>query len=300
MEKSLKFALFGNTYQPRKSNVAQQLLSLLAERKAELYIDNEFHTFLTKKLHLDVNPTGIITDNNFEADIVISMGGDGTFLKAASRVGNKQIPIVGINTGHLGFLADISPEEIDTLINILYQEEYDIERRAVLSVRFFDSTTGKEIPSKNYPFALNDVAILKHDISSMIGIETYIGDTFLTTYQADGLIISTPTGSTAYNLSVGGPILEPLSGTFGLTPVAPHSLNVRPVVLRDDSCIHLKVRSRSHNFLVAIDGRSNSYPESVELHIQKADYEVLVIKRKNQNFFETLRQKMMWGADARD
>lgn len=300
MVKSLKFALFGNTYQPRKSNVAQRLLALLSERNAELYIDEEFHSFLTKKLHLDITPAGIITDNVFDADIVISMGGDGTFLKAASRVGNKQIPIVGINTGHLGFLADISPEEIDSLVELLYNEEYDIEHRAVLAARFFDSDTGKEIPAKDYPYALNDIAILKHDISSMIGIETNIGDTYLTTYQADGLVVSTPTGSTAYNLSVGGPILEPMSGTFGLTPVAPHSLSVRPVVLRDDSCIHLKVKSRSHNFLVAIDGRSNSYPESVELQIKKAEYRVLVIKRKNQAFFETLRQKMMWGADSRD
>ncbi|MCQ2268957.1 MAG: NAD kinase [Bacteroidaceae bacterium] len=300
MAKSLKFAIFGNVYQPRKSTALRKLFSLLDERKAELYIDKEFYEFLTENLLIDIKPTSIITDNSFSADIAISMGGDGTFLKVASKVGNKNIPIVGINMGRLGFLADISPEEIETLVDILYAGKYDIERRTVLSVRLFKNDTGEEIACKGYPYALNDIAVLKHDSSSMIGIQTDINDSYLTTYQADGIVIATPTGSTAYSLSVGGPILEPTSHTIGITPVAPHSLNVRPVVLRDDSKIHLKIASRSQNYLISIDGRSYSLSEKVEVYVQKANYEVLVIKRQNQTFFQTLRQKMMWGADSRD
>ncbi|MBQ0060816.1 MAG: NAD kinase [Bacteroidales bacterium] len=298
--KSLKFALFGNTYQPKKSAAVQQLLSLLEQKGAEVFIDQEFYTFLTTSLHLDVKAQGLISDNDFDVDIVISMGGDGTFLKAASRVSNKEIPIVGINMGRLGFLADISPDEIENMVCDLYDGNYGVEKRSVLHTRFINSTTGEEIPCKTYPYALNDIAILKHDSSSMISIRTLIDDSFLTTYQADGIVIATPTGSTAYSLSVGGPILEPMSRTIGLTPVAPHSLNVRPVVLRDDSNIQMNVTSRSHNYLVAIDGRSASYPEDTELHISKANYSVLVIKRQGQSFYQTLREKMMWGADNRD
>lgn len=300
MAKSLKIALFGNIYQARKSTAVQQLLSLLDERGAELYIDQEFHQFLTEKLHLDVKATGIIADDSFQADLVVSMGGDGTFLRAASKVGNKQIPIVGINVGRLGFLADISPEEIETLIDILYEGKYEIERRTVLAISLMDRRTGKEVTCKGYPYALNDVAVLKHDSSSMIGIRTEIDHSYLTTYQADGLVVATPTGSTAYSLSVGGPILEPTSKTIEITPVAPHSLNVRPVVLRDDCTIQLQIESRSHNYMISIDGRSYSLSENVEVQIQRADYEVLVIKRQHQTFFQTLRQKMMWGADTRD
>lgn len=300
MAKSLKFAIFGNVYQPRKSTAIQKLLSLLDERKAELHIDKEFYEFLTENLLIDVKPTSIITDNSFYADIAISMGGDGTFLKVASKVGNKNIPIVGINMGRLGFLADISPEEIETLVDILYEGKYDIEHRTVLSVRLFKNDTGEEIACKGYPYALNDIAVLKHDSSSMIGIRTDINNSYLTTYQADGIVIATPTGSTAYSLSVGGPILEPTSHTIEITPVAPHSLNVRPVVLQDDSKIRLKIASRSQNYLISIDGRSYSLSEKVEVNVQKANYEVLVIKRQNQTFFQTLRQKMMWGADSRD
>ena len=300
MAKSLKFALFGNVYQPRKSVAVQKLLSLLDERKATLYIDKEFYDFLKNDMKLDVKPAAILEDNAFDADFVISMGGDGTFLKAASRVGGKQIPIVGINMGRLGFLADISPEEIETLVDVLYEGNFETERRTVLSVRLAESGTGEEIAFKGYPFALNDIAVLKHDSSSMISIRTEINQNYLATYQADGIVIATPTGSTAYSLSVGGPILEPTSQTIEITPVAPHSLNVRPVVLRDDCHIRLQINSRSHNYLLSLDGRSYSLPEKVEVYIQRADYEVLVIKRKNQTFFQTLRQKMMWGADSRD
>ena len=221
--------------------------------------------------------------------MVISIGGDGTFLKAARRVGNKGIPILGINTGRLGFLADVSPEEMEETIEEVYQNHYTVEERSVLQLLCDDKHL------QNSPYALNEIAILKRDSSSMISIRTAINGAHLTTYQADGLIIATPTGSTAYSLSVGGPIIVPHSKTIAITPVAPHSLNVRPIVICDDWEITLDVESRSHNFLVAIDGSSETCKETTRLTIHRADYSIKVVKRFNHIFFDTLRTKMMWG-----
>ena len=289
----MKFALFGNTFQASKSCHAKALFDLLRKRNAEIYICRDFYNFLTKDLHMDIPAAGLFDDDDFEADMVISVGGDGTFLKAASRVGKKDIPILGINTGRLGFLADVSPEEIEATFDEIYDKNYRVEERSVLQLI---STERRKLSS---PYALNEIAILKRDSSSMITIHTSINGAYLTTYQADGLIIATPTGSTAYSLSVGGPVIVPHSNTIAITPVAPHSLNVRPIVIRDDWEITLDVESRSHNFLVAIDGRSESCKESNRITIRKADYNIKVVKRTNHVFFDTLRTKMMWGVDKR-
>jgi NAD+ kinase len=253
----------------------------------------EFYQFLTKEQKMDIHVAGVFEGSDFEADIVLSMGGDGTFLKAASHVGHKNIPILGINTGRLGFLADVSPEEMEETFEDIYKGNYKIEDRSVLQV------FSKGQPLKGYPCGLNEIAILKRDSSSMITIHTSINGAYLTTYQADGLVIATPTGSTAYSLSIGGPVIVPHSQTIAITPVAPHSLNVRPIVINDDWEITLDVESRSHNFLIAIDGRSETCREGTRLTIRKADYKIKVIKRPNHVFFHTLRDKMMWGADGR-
>lgn len=289
----MKFAIFGNTYQAKKSTHVETLFSILKEYKDELYICREFYNFLTKDLHMHIEVNGLFDHSNFDADMVISVGGDGTFLKAASRVGNKNIPILGINTGRLGFLADVSPAEMEATFKEIHELKYRVEERSVLNI----ACDGQ--PLKGYPYALNDIAVLKRDSSSMIAVHTYINGAYLTTYQADGLVIATPTGSTAYSLSVGGPIIVPHSATVAITPVAPHSLNVRPIVIRDDWEIKLEVESRSHNFLVAIDGRSESCNEGSHLIIRKADYSIKVVKRFDHIFFDTLRTKMMWGADKR-
>lgn len=289
----MKFAIFGNTYQAKKSTYAETLFKLLNNRGAKVCICRKFYQFLTVELNMNLDNFQVFDGDDFDADMVISMGGDGTFLKAASRVGNKNIPILGINTGRLGFLADIAPEEIGNTINDIYNHHYKIEERSVLHLECDDKRLQES------PYALNDIAILKRDSSSMITIHTSINDEYLTTYQADGLIVSTPTGSTAYSLSVGGPIIVPQSNTIAITPVAPHTLNVRPIVIRDDWEITLDVESRSHNFLVAIDGRNETCKESNRLTIRKASYMVKVVKRFEQNFFDTLRNKMMWGVDGR-
>ena len=289
----MRFALFGNTYQAKKSLHAELLFRLLKQHKAELCICREFYDFLTQDVRLSLPRLELFDDDRFQADMVISLGGDGTFLKAASRVGDKGIPILGINTGRLGFLADISPEEMEDTFNELYDHRYRIEERSVLQLRCNDPRLMRE------PYALNEIAVLKRDSSSMITIRASVGGMPLATYQADGLIVATPTGSTAYSLSVGGPIIAPDSKTIALTPVAPHSLNIRPIVICDDREITLDVESRSHNFLVAIDGRSESCRETTRLTIAKAAHTIKVVKRVNHRFFDTLRNKMMWGADVR-
>ena len=289
----MKFAIFGNTYQAKKSTHVERLLSILDRHRAEVYICREFYQFLTDDLKLQIRQAGVFEGNDFEADMVLSIGGDGTFLKAASRVGSRNILILGINTGRLGFLADVSPEEMEDTFNDIYSNNYRIEDRSVLQV------SCKEQELKGYPFGLNEIAVLKRDSSSMISIHTAINGAYLTTYQADGLFIATPTGSTAYSLSIGGPVIVPHSNTIAITSVAPHSLNVRPIVINDDWEITLDVESRSHNFLIAIDGRSETCREGSKLTIRKADYKIKVVKRQNHIFFNTLRNKMMWGADGR-
>jgi NAD+ kinase len=289
----LRFALFGNVYQTKKSASIQKVLACLSQRGAEVLVDQEYYQFLTEDQKLDVNAAKIFTDDDFDADIVISMGGDGTFLKAASRVRQKMIPILGINMGRLGFLADISPNDIEKCLDAIYEEDYSIENRALIQV-----TTDGE-PLEGYNCALNDVAILKRDTASMISIRASINGDYLTTYQADGLVISSPTGSTAYSLSNGGPIIVPGTKVISMTAVAPHSMNIRPIVLADSSEITLTVESRSHNFLIAIDGRSEKCKEGTKLTLRRAPYDVKVVKRSDQRYFNTLREKMMWGIDVR-
>lgn len=294
MAQKLRFALFGNVYQAKKSASVKQLISSLTARDADLYVDSDFHQYLTKNLHIEFTPTGIIEGCDFQADIAISLGGDGTFLEAASRVRNKDIPIIGINMGRLGFLADISADEIEESIDDLYKHNYKIDERCVIEVK----TEGPSL--KGYPYALNEIAVLKRDNSSMISIRVEVDGEFLATYQADGLIISTPTGSTGYALSVGGPIIVPHSEIFCITPVASHSLNARPITLRDSMEVSLAVESRNHNFLVAIDGRSEPCTEATRLKIRRAPYNIKVLQRKNHSFYSTLREKLMWGTDPRE
>ena len=291
--RKLRFAIFGNIYQPKKSVSIQKILACLSQHEAEAYIERNFYTFITEGQQLPLKDVNVFDNDQFEVDFAISMGGDGTFLRTASVVGMKQIPILGINTGRLGFLADVNAQEIEHTINALHDEDYAVDTRAVIQVQ----TNGQ--PLQGYNYALNDVAILKRDNASMIAIRATINGEMLTTYQADGLIVSTPTGSTAYSLSVGGPIIVPGTHVFSLTAVAPHSLNVRPIVIGEDSVIELSVESRTQNYLVALDGRSEKLSDTTTLTLRRAPYRVQVIKRAGTKYFHTLREKMMWGADQR-
>ena len=278
MTKKLRFAIFGNEYQRRKSASAQQLLECLSRRQAVVYIEEGFCRFLSESQHVKADIAGTFRDLDFDIDYVISMGGDGTLLKAASKVGARSVPIIGINMGRLGYLADVPATDIEEAIERLYSGDYVTENHSVIEA------TAMRGSLSGCPRALNDIAVLKQDNASMITIHARIDGEELITYQADGLIISTPTGAT---------------DVLCLTPVAPHSLSVRPIVVPAKAEITLTVESRSHNYLVAIDGRSEKLPERTTLRIRRAPYEVKIVKRHGGGYITTLRGKMMWGADAR-
>lgn len=290
----MRFALFGNTYETYKSVHAEQLLRILSRYNDEVYADPDFYRFLREEQPFTFEPAGIINDLAKQSiDMAISLGGDGTFLKAARCVGDTGIPIVGINTGRLGFLADVSADEMEHFFARLHEGHYTVRERSLLELIVNDDTS--------HPiYALNEVTISKHDSSSMIAVRTTINGEHLATYMGDGLIIATPTGSTAYSLSAGGPIIYPQADVFVLTAVAPHSLSVRPVVIADDKTLHLTVESRNGSFLVAVDGISCSYPEPTTLTLRKAPYTIRVVKQEGNTFFRTLQNKMMWGTDPRE
>ena len=272
-EHKLVFAIYGNAYK------RQAILPFI--ERAVAYLESH-------------HATPLVEPENIEGvDYVISMGGDGTFLEAANKVGDREIPILGVNMGRLGFLTDVLPSEIETTLDHVLRGDHIIEDHTVIKLE----TNGETVECN--PFALNDIAVLKRDSASMISIRAYVNGDFLVNYQADGLIIATPTGSTAYSLSNGGPIIVPQSGSLCITPVAPHSLNIRPIVINDTSVIELEVCSRSHNFLVAVDGRSMKMAEETRLTIRKAPYTIKLIKLKSQRYFSTLHEKLMWGADTR-
>ena len=318
MQKKLRFALFGNEFQTKKSDSAALLLGALQQRGAQVSVERAFHEFLPRHHGSEPAMAALLDEVrvfdvlDFPADYAISMGGDGTLLKTASHVGATGVPIIGVNTGRLGFLADFLPSEMEEALDELYAGRCRVEEHAVIELSLRDEQEFKVQSSKSlrdgssgpsgsigYPYALNDIAVLKRDNASMITIHARVGGNDLVTYQADGLVVSTPTGSTAYNLSNGGPIMAPGTGILCLTPVAPHSLNVRPIVIGDESEIELSVESRTHSFLVAVDGRSESFDEGTQLVISKAPYAVRIVKRASQHYFATLREKMMWGVDAR-
>lgn len=290
----LRFVIFGNEYQAKKSQAVFKIVAILQQHEAEIFIDKPFYEFITQGQHLDLNVNGVFEGDDFTADFAISMGGDGTLLETAARVDSKHIPIIGVNIGRLGFLADVNPSEIEQAFENIYKGSYTTHEHSVIQIE--TENGDKEILS---PYALNDIALLKRDHASMISIRTSINDEYVMTYQADGLIVTTPTGSTAYSLSNGGPIIAPGTGTLCLTPVAPHSLNVRPIVIPDSSVITLKVESRSHSFLAAVDGRSTSLHDGTIVRISKAPYKAHIVRFFERRYFSILREKMNWGIDLR-
>ncbi|MCL2651508.1 MAG: NAD kinase [Candidatus Azobacteroides sp.] len=288
----MKVGIFGSDYQLDKQVPIKRVFEQLCQLGMEVYIEKDFYQYLCVRLHYEPKVSGLIDGKDFSVDAVLSIGGDGTFLRTAAVVGAKQIPILGINTGRLGFLADVSPVEIENTLNDIFNSHYRIEERTLLHLKINSRT-------ENNDYALNEIAIQKQDTSSMIKINAFVNEEYLTTYWGDGLIVATPTGSTAYSISVNGPIIAPQAKAIVLSPIAPHSLNVRPLVIPEDSILSLSVESRSGNFLVAVDGRSEIFPSNTKFLIEKATFTTKIIKRYNHTFYETLRNKLMWGADNR-
>lgn len=289
----MKIALYGNSYQKAKSEHVLLLFEALRKYDIELFIEKKYFDFLSEQ-KVDIPSAQTFDVLEYNVDVVLSVGGDGTFLRTAEQTAGLNIPILGINAGRLGFLADVSKTEIETAVEELMNGNYNIDERTMLQIEV------DGLPSDCTPYALNEVAVLKQDSSSMITINATLGNDFLNSYQADGLIVATPTGSTGYSLSVGGPILMPESADFVISPVAPHTLNVRPLVIPDNQEIKLLVDSRTGNYLVALDGRSYIMPCDKEIKLSKAPFKTLVVKRINHTFAVTLRNKLMWGVDNRN
>lgn len=290
----MKFAIFGNKHQTSKSKSIERLFDVILRNNDIFAIDRPFYEFLVSEGVAVPAPVELIDNDDFVADIAVSFGGDGTLLRTASRIGRKPIPILGINAGRLGFLTTTSNDDIDFILEKIHCGEYDTEERSLIEA----VPNGGGI--KNYPFALNEIAVMKHDSSSMMTLEATINGVDKITYQADGLIVATPSGSTGYSLSVGGPIISPFADVLVLTPIAPHSLSARPIVIDDKSVVEIKVYSRSSNFLIAIDGRNESCDDNVKITVRKAAYKQVIIRRKEHSFILNLQEKLMWGTDIRE
>jgi NAD+ kinase len=291
--KFMRIAIFANTYRAEIVSSLDVIFQFFKQRDAILLFEKELYAFIKEKGHLPSDKIEIIDSFDFEADLVLSIGGDGTFLNSAARVGRKQIPILGINSGSLGFLADIPKEDILPALEAIVHNQFWLEDRTLLYIESSDGT------SFEYPYVLNEIAILKQEVSSMISVSATVNGQFVHTYRADGLVVSTPTGSTAYSLSVGGPIVMPQAENIIIAPIATHSLNVRPLVIPDSWIIDLEVGSRNECFLVALDGRSQMLNLGTRLRISKADYTIKVVKQLDHTFFDTLKNKLMWGVDKR-
>lgn len=285
----MKIAIYGNKYQEAYLKELETFFEALSQYDIETAIESTFYNYLCRVLKNPPQINHIITGKKFEADMALSIGGDGTFLHTAQWVGDKQIPILGINTGHLGYLADVKIDEAPSIIDDLLTGNFKIENREMLEV------VCSKYDIDGWKYALNEVAILKQDTASMITVDTRINGTKLADYKGDGLIISTPTGSTGYNLSVGGPILEPTASNWVVSPIAAHSLTMRPLVIENNCEIEITTHSRAQNFCISLDGRTTSLPVGSTIILRKAPFTTRVVQRKAHHFTDTLRDKLLWG-----
>ena len=293
----MKVAIYGQTYQDNAVEYVIELLDELQKINASIAIEKEFYSLLSESQNIPSYETfdeTIGLDSTF--DMFVSFGGDGTILRATTYVRDLGIPIVGVNTGRLGFLSTFKKEDVRKVITEFKEGSYTIVERSLVEV-----SASKPIPEfVEMNFALNEVTVSRKDTTSMITVETYLNDEYLTSYWADGLIISTPTGSTGYSLSCGGPVIVPTAKSLVLTPIAPHNLNARPLVISDDTVIRLKVSGREENHLVSLDSRIASLENGREIQIKKAAFTIKMIEYTSESFLKTLRNKLLWGEDKRN
>ncbi len=293
----MKVAIYGQTYQDSTLDYVGELIDELQKVPAIISIEEDFSSHLSDRLgevKFDTFNESDGLDGSF--DMFISFGGDGTILRATTYVRDLGIPIVGVNTGRLGFLSTFKKEEVRKLVQEFVQGAYTIVERSLVSVNAGDQA--KEIGALN--FALNEISVSRKDTTSMITVETFLNDEYLTSYWADGLIVSTPTGSTGYSLSCGGPVIIPTVKSLVLTPIAPHNLNARPLVISDDTVIRLKVSGREDHHLVSLDSRIATLENGKEIEIRKANFTIKMIEYTSESFLKTLRNKLLWGEDKRN
>ena len=292
-----KIAIYGREFNISVLPYVQTLFNFLNSRGIHLLIVDDFHDFMQENSIHYTNYETFDSNSQLENDIklMLSLGGDGTMLSAVSIVGNSGIPIAGINFGRLGFLASIQKDEMIQSLEAIFRGEYKLDERNLLCIESPDSDL---FGDKH--FALNDITIFRYDSSAMITVRATLNGELLNNYWADGVIIATPTGSTAYSLSCGGPIMIPGSHNFVITPVSPHNLNVRPVVISADSTLELEIDSRSKQYLLTLDSRTKSFDTSVKLKITKANFKISLVRLEGEKYYETLRNKLLWGLDARN
>ena len=292
----MKIALFGWTIGPIFYDSMNRLLEILHQHNTEVIIYSPFLEYLKTEAGIDPGKTDEFSSSGElkDVDFFLSIGGDGTFLEAITLVRDSGIPMVGINSGRLGFLADIAQSELEFSMDQLFAGKFILQPRSLIKVENeYNLFSG-------FPYALNEFTVHKQDSSQMITVHVEVGGDLLNTYWADGLIVSTPTGTTAYSLSVGGPIISPDSANFVIAPIAPHNLAVRPVVIPDKEEVSLWVEGRGGRYMASLDSRSEPFDTSMVWKIRKSDFIINVLKFENQSFYETLRKKLLWGADKRN
>lgn len=291
----MKIAIHGRTFSEQTRPFVQSMFDTLSARGADVQLSASYRQYIDEAgIKHNSTLTYKTTADIFDADFAFSLGGDGTLLDVVSQVGPREIPIVGINIGRLGFLATVSPGGIQYMLHALIHKKYTIDERSLVSVQ------SEADIFEGIPFGLNDFTITRTQSSSMITVHTYLDGEFLNSYWADGIIISTPSGSTGYSLSCGGPVLLPHTNNFIITPISPHNLNVRPMVIMDTCKLSFEVESRSGNFLVALDSRSKTVDVATKLHVQREAFSAKLVKLNDDNFLNTLRSKLNWGFDVRN
>ena len=292
----MKIAIYGQFYNSSTPFCIATLLDFLKKQKTEVYIELSFFELLRTEHKINLYNFDTFTSLDNTYDLLISIGGDGTILRAITYIRDCDIPIVGINTGRLGFLATIQLDDIENALNDILKGNYKISERILLSVT--SEPENKDLTETN--FALNEVAVSRKNTTSMITVETHLNDEYLTSYWSDGLIISTPTGSTGYSLSCGGPVIMPEAHNLVITPIAPHNLNARPFVIPDTTNIQLKVDGREDHYLISLDSRITTLHNSTVVTIKKAPFIIKMVELVHESFIDTLRKKLLWGEDKRN
>jgi len=293
----MKIAVYGQSADKISKNIFLELLSISKSENIILLIEEKYNSILLQKSKVNHNHKlfSSYEDLDSEVDLMITIGGDGTLLRSITFVRDLGIPIIGINTGRLGFLATLNQELLNIELKKILKGEFNVEERSLLEVNIDNNDNFSD-----FNFALNEVSVGRKNTTSMIEIKTTLNGEYLNTYWADGLIVSTPTGSTGYSLSCGGPIMTPSSQTFSITPIAPHNLNARPLIISDEIKIELSVEGREESHLLSLDSRINSLKNNIKIKIKKASYKIKLASFKNNSFYQTLRSKLLWGEDRRN
>lgn len=293
-----KVAIYGQSYSVTSEKEVQILLAVLAENNIDAFFEKEFYDLLKshQSIEKEYNTYRHFNDLDNSFDAMITIGGDGTILRAVTYIRDLDIPVIGVNAGRLGFLATIKKDAIKESIEEVIRGEYSTQERTLLQVR----TVPETAKYSELNFALNEVTVARKNTTSMIGVKTYLNEEYLTNYWADGLIIATPTGSTGYSLSCNGPVILPNAKSLAITPIAPHNLNARPMVIPDNTSIQLEVNAREKDFLLSLDSRITTVPLGTKVFVEKAPFTIKSILPKNQSYLRTLRSKLLWGEDTRN